>query len=59
MIPNDPEDLPLPLDKVYPIQRDRARSIIFFPVVRRPADAIWKYLKADADSRPHAARCDT
>ncbi len=41
-VPNDPE-LPLLLDKVYPINESCA-STISCRAARPPADAIWKFL---------------
>ena len=41
-VPNDPE-LPLPLDKVYPIN-EVVRVDYFLPGCPPSADAIWKYL---------------
>ena len=42
IVPNDPE-LPLPLDKVYPIN-EVVRVDYFLPGCPPSADAIWKYL---------------
>ena len=42
MCPNDPE-LPLPLDKVYPIN-EVVRVDYFMPGCPPSGDAIWKFL---------------
>ncbi|MCS6786259.1 MAG: NADP oxidoreductase [Thiobacillaceae bacterium] len=55
LIPNDPE-LPLPLDKVYPIQ-EVVRVDYFLPGCPPPAEAFWRLLSDLVAGRtPHLPR---